>query len=396
MGTLEIPNERIQIIADSDELTRAVAQFSADFHKRALKNEGNYLAAPLGAWLLLAQLAGANREVLNEEDRFWAEQTLHLPLSKAFNLATRLLQSAPEDVKVAAAAWVDMTRGEVSKDWVWALKRTNAAQVSEIMPKQAELDRWANDHTEGMIKQFPLETSANVFFVLANAIATRIKWDKNFEVKQARNDWGVHTLLHEDNLHQTYLIDDDRSRTFAVHVARGNSIEVLSVIAENPLVPYRDVLKLAERLANHNIYPVHTPRAGSQLYDIRKRVGLNDTYEVWIPAWSAKSSIDLTKLDLHLDSAVKSALLKGGDINAMQSVYAKYSSEGFEAAAITTSAMLRSSAIAPTERDVLHYTVRFDHPYAVVARWEGYGREHSLWRGLPLFSGIVREAEEPK
>lgn len=334
--------------------------------------------------------------MLSEEDRFWAEQTLHLPLSKAFNLANRLLGSAPEDVKVAAAAWVDMTRGEVSKDWVWALRRTDAAQVSESMPSQSELDQWAATHTDGMIEKFPLDITSDVFFVLANAIATRIKWDKNFDTEDISNSWGVQNLLHEDNLHQTYLIDDDRGRTFAVHVARGNSIEVLSVIAEDPAVPHRDVLKLAERLANHNIYPVHTPREGSPLYDIRKRVGLDDTYEVWLPAWSTRGNIDLTKLELHLDSAVKSALLKGGDLSAMQSVYAKYSAEGFEAAAVTGIMVMRSSVIIPTNRDVLHYTIRFDHPYAVVARWEGYDREHVLWRGLPIFSGIVREAEEPE
>lgn len=78
---------------------------------------------------------------------------------------------------------------------------------------------------------------------------------------------------------------------------------------------------------------------------------------------------------------------------------ARYDAVGFEAAAITALAV--SVAQVVTRRGVQRVaTVRFGHPFAVVAvgaqeRWEASAAPiPAIWHGLPVFSAWIAEPAE--
>jgi hypothetical protein len=81
---------------------------------------------------------------------------------------------------------------------------------------------------------------------------------------------------------------------------------------------------------------------------------------------------------------------------ASQSALARYSAVGFEAAAITHLAVATSLRLGPPgpKRQA---TLRFGHPYAVVAAAHD---DHltkdvpSCWDGLPVFSAWISEPNE--
>ena len=72
---------------------------------------------------------------------------------------------------------------------------------------------------------------------------------------------------------------------------------------------------------------------------------------------------------------------------AKQSALARYTRTGFEAAAVTAMFAVTAAVIEGRKRTA---TLRFGHPYAVVARAIG-----GEWDGVPVFSAWVTEPEEP-
>jgi hypothetical protein len=112
-----------------------------------------------------------------------------------------------------------------------------------------------------------------------------------------------------------------------------------------------------------------------------------------LPAWSATSEHELAGPSLGFaDAAAVLGRLFGGDEwEAKQAATARYHRTGFEAAAVTATAV-RLSFRPPQpglQRDAL---LRFDRPYAVVAT--ATARETSPWSGLPVFSAWVTEPDE--
>ena len=112
-----------------------------------------------------------------------------------------------------------------------------------------------------------------------------------------------------------------------------------------------------------------------------------------LPAWSAKSDHDLKAPGFGYKAAADAliALLPPGayDFEAKQSAVARYSRIGFEAAAVTA-VMVLTAAVAERRQRVA--TLRFGHPFAVVAVTHGHG----AWDGLPVFSAGITQPEEPE
>ena len=114
-----------------------------------------------------------------------------------------------------------------------------------------------------------------------------------------------------------------------------------------------------------------------------------------LPAWSARSDHELAGVaGLGFDDAAGAliALMPKGDYEyeARQSAYARYSREGFEAAAVTAVG-IRLAAAFGGDGVKRTATLRFGHPYAVVATVES---DDSPWDGLPVFSAWVAEPED--
>jgi hypothetical protein len=206
----------------------------------------------------------------------------------------------------------------------------------------------------------------------------------------------------------------------AVHLtgARGGLL-VGSVIAVDPEVSPADVLAAA-----HVIVTTEATDRGSvphrSLFDLplgegplweiseeevetKSPDGREEVIRAVLPAWSAESTIALEYEELGLPAAaraLKEALgLANLNYEAKQSAVARYSAIGFEAAAVTGLAMLLSRpSTRPGHRR--EATLRFGHPYAVVAVTHDERRAPSSkpparpWHGLPVFSAWVSEPGE--
>jgi hypothetical protein len=380
----------------------------ADRFDRALSDGTHSIASPLGAWLLLALVApaasGAERDAL--------EAALGTRPKHAAAFAGDLLETPHPAVASALALW---HRDEFvsSKFGKWARRLPSTTETGRV-PTQAEADEWAARTTRGLIDRFPIELDADVAVVLANALATRIAWSTPFDVAPATalgGPWstGIDNALSAVPVAHTMLIaQTETAGDVAVHAARSdNGLTVVSVIARPEIAP-ADVRTAALDAASLVVGADSTARARS-LFDLatgdgpawtiaeRPRSGGGDRehYAAFLPSWTATSEHDLLALEpsLGLTAACRTlgrfVVADRPAFEAKQVATASYHRRGFEAAAITTSVMRLSASPGDVER---HATLRFGHPYAVVA--VATDDEGGPWHGVPVFSAWVAEPVE--
>lgn len=181
-----------------------------------------------------------------------------------------------------------------------------------------------------------------------------------------------------------------------------DGLEVTSVVAaEN--VSAADVLAAAHDIATRPgrqaVLLFDLPLGDQPLWTITERRSDDEgeRMEAVLPAWSASSKHDLMQHpDLGFESTGKALALRAqiGQpvLEAVQSAIASYSRDGFEAAAVTALAVAVSARM-PRPGCFREATVRFGHPYAVVATVTD-SKPDSVWDGLPVFSAWVSEPED--
>ena len=177
-------------------------------------------------------------------------------------------------------------------------------------------------------------------------------------------------------------------------------------------VPYGDVLAAAQRLGSAAV--TGAPVTRRALADLplgetpRWRIaeepagtgGTGDRFTAVLPAWSARSELDLGGPELGFAAAA--AALAGTDPwTAVQSALARYTRTGFEAAAVSAVTIM-ASARRPLAGRRRVAELRFGQPYAVaaVAVDPGADGQPGLWHGVPVFSAWVADpqdaADEPE
>lgn len=375
---------------------RRFCRLHADLHS---------VSSPLGGWLILALTAPAARGALLDE----LEDILGTDAGHARRAVEDLVSDPPEVIRTALAVWGFETSPE---SW---LDRLPAAVATGPVPSQAEADAWARDHTDGLIERFPVGVSG-MAAVLASALATRIRWHRPYNVTDAgelHSPWSgrVSDALTLWDAHG-YLADVEEVGTVAVHTALGgDSLQVTSVIARRD-VPFEAVLATAHDIARREATGARISRRAlsemalgdGEFWTIteehRPRA---DGVRVVLPAWEASSSHDLTADPRLGFGAVGRALAAAApaapdipdipdipNIEARQAAVARYGRWGFEAAAVTAVAV--RSAMVSSAR-VRTATLRFGHPYAVVAVTRGR-RRGDPWAGVPVFAAWVGEPSE--
>ena len=147
-----------------------------DYAKRVHRAIGadHHIASPFGAWLVLALAAPA----ADDELRPRIEAVLGMPVDEAATAARSLLASTPAVVHLAAAAWLAEHSAALDA-WVATLP---AEVDAGPVPSKAEADEWANEHTVGLIKQFPMDLRG-MALVLSTAIACDISWRRAFDAE---------------------------------------------------------------------------------------------------------------------------------------------------------------------------------------------------------------------
>lgn len=399
-------------------LPAALGRYARRVHRCA--GDGHHVVSPVGAWLLLALCdpldPGAGPDSLVD--------ALGMERGEAFEAAGALLADPHPLVALAAAVWA-RPQVETAAWRLWQAVLPGAVGRGDI-PSQQGLDTWAREHTLGLIGGFPLRLTPEVVAVLATAVATRVSWEKPFDVVDASelgpdSRW-THVLRRVlrtpigDPRHPQYLCETSGAGLVGVHVAdaRGGMV-VGSVIAADPAVPPGAVLAAAEGIVTAEARRRHS-LTGRSLFDLplgdrpictisEERVetsaadGREERFVSVLPAWSARTDIDLGDDQLGFPGAARrlAATLTLEDLGyaAAQSAVARYDAVGFEAAAVTGLFMATSARrYRPGVRRTA--TLRFAHPYAVVAaattdQRHGPDAPGRAWHGLPVFSAWITD-----
>jgi hypothetical protein len=391
--------------AATADLAGLVGRYARLFH--AVIGARHHVASPLGAWLLLALCApaasGAQRRELVD--------VLGCEPEEASAIAEGLLEVPHPLVAAAAAVW--NMAGKGNEQWLAALP---ASVERGPIPSQDEADEWARQHTLGLIEKFPLPITDDVYLLLATALATKVSWDRPFELAPgsalgSASMWGqqLEHVLASPLGHLAFVASTAQAGDVAVHVGRArDGLLVVSVIAAHD-VQAGEVLAaghgLATDLALGRSVPKRSlfdlPLGDGPLWSVREERsprGAGEDCMAFLPAWEAESQHDLS--DPRLGFAAAAAAVGEGDPwQAAQAAMARYTRVGFEAAAVTAMG-IRFSMPMPGRRRTAE--LRFCHPYAVIAvaaddsarrgsaarAWSGW------WNGVPIFSAWVAEPRE--
>jgi hypothetical protein len=394
------------------DVAAPVARYAQRLH--AVAGARHHVASPLGAWLLLALCApasdGDTRQTLNA--------ALGCDADDAAELAAALLASPHPLVAAAAAAW--SRQGETSATLARWLAGLPPQVQTGPLPGQAALDDWARRHTFGLIERFPVRLDQPPRLLTATALATRVSWERPFDVVPAADlgplsPWASRlsrVLRTPDGPgHQQFVAATEAAGDVVVHTARAEGGLMVTSVAAAPAVPAADVLASAYDLATavavggsmvrRSLFDL--PLGDGPLWAISERRGAvkaaggrEERCTAVLPAWSARSELDLSQPGLGFQAAAR-ALVPGDPWQARQAVMARYTRTGFEAAAVTGMAVAMAMRV-PREGVLRTAQLRFGHPYAVVAVTADQsgppGAGSSPWHGLPVFSAWVSDPQD--
>lgn len=376
-----------------------VTRYAARLHAAA--GDRHHVASPLGAWLLLALAAPAS----TGEDRATLTAVLGCDVDAAAGAAAELLTDPHPLVATAAAVWTahGYTGTADFQRW-WA--GLPASVTTGDLPSQGELDRWAGDHTFGLIDRFPVDT-AEAYLVLATALATKVSWQMPFELSAASSlgadsSWAgqLERVLRTPAGpgapgHVQFISGTSDSGDVIVHAATAVGGLLVVSLGARPGVGAERVLALAHdvgfRLATgariERRALADLPLGDGPLWVVREVLAETDSCRAVLPAWVASSEHDLTNPVLGFLTAKRALVPSSGPWDARQAAMARYSRTGFEAAALSAFAAALAFRPPAQHREV---ELRFGHPYAVVALVQD---DKSPWHGLPVFSAWVTEPE---
>jgi hypothetical protein len=386
---------------EASHVAACVSGYAARLH--AAIGPRHHVASPLGSWLLLALAGPASTGT----DRATLTDVLGCEVDAAAVAATDLLTHPHPVVASAAAVWTDPAVRLPDSFAAWRGDLPAAVTTGDL-PGQAGLDAWAREHTFGLIDRFPI-AGKDLYLVLASALATKVSWQVPFYLAPAASlgatsQWAgtLKRVLRTPDRpggHVQFITATPQAGDVIVHIATAaGGLEVVSVAAM-PDVPADSVLAAAHEIGGRHAtgLPIDrrdlaaVPLGESPLWLAREVTAAADSSAAVLPAWSATSDHDLTAPGLGFDAAKRALVHNDDPWQARQAAMARYSRLGFEAAAVSAIAVAMGVRLPARHREV---TLRFGHPYAVVAFTMGTGGLASLWNGLPVFSAWVSEPED--
>jgi Serpin (serine protease inhibitor) len=420
----------VDVARASDRVVALVDAYARRVYPAVLEQHpGASVSSPLGVWLLLAACASA----ATGEHLTALEEALGCSAEEASRALAAVVASPPPALKAAIAVWVAVTDA-TGRLAAWA--RALPPEVeSGFMPTKSEADAWADRHTLGLIKSFPLQIDAATRVVLASALATKVSWRVPFQVVPATEHLGetspwrgvVKRLLWDAHPGGKAMIMRTRAAGLvAVHHAVAEEEETVISVSADPGAGRQAVLEAAHEVAafaqrdspppacslfdlplgqGHSWqiteHEVRTHRAGER---VERIAGVS------MPAWRTEATIDLQASPLFGSAPALKTMhvligpLPDDDCEAVQAAVASFTRYGFEAAALTALGVRTSAMLVPRETGVERAAIlRFDHPYATLAIAgrpppprvpEKMADARSSFAGMPLFAAWVRVPEE--
>ncbi len=346
--------------------------------------ESNTVVSGLGLWPLLAILATA----ADEPGRAELAAAAGLPADQGSAQALVLIQAidGSADLHAALAVWVsEHLKLAESFDSVLPAPLVGMLTGQSAVDKP-KLDAWAAEHTNDLIREMPLEITPDVMLVLASALSLRTTWVRPFteQIKRVYDGpWSGgswHWLERVDNdLDAVRRYDDD----LTVITVRGDAdVDVLLGVGSGGQADVlTGLLGAAARPADGvpGSQLIDQGQPGTQLapgVKVGQTTALRQDLKLTLPAFNVEAEHDLLALrELFGLSAVTTDPGEHGHFSAIsptplavgqakQKVLARFYATGFEAAAVTSMALMRTSM--PT-RQARRLEVALDQPFAFAA-----------------------------
>ena len=382
---------------DVDDAVRASNQLTRAWIER-LEPGHNDVISGAGAWLLLTALLHAAAGKARSE----LQAAMFTDQNRAVALVRRLsdLVTSTDGVAGAAGLWVHR---DVSLDPAYT-KALPDFTVSAIPADMAVLDRWAAEHTSGLITQFPGTITADTRLVAATALAAITEWERPFVDGIGRwnaEDRPVEWLSRTDDHLDGAALLTRGARTISRVICRGNAGFDVHVMAGDEHDTPAAVLGLGVDVLAGRVSTVSAvdleigDRGGCLTVERSPAAGPDPQLRLTLPAFEVSSDHDLLR-DAALFGLVSAQDTSQGHFpglssyplavaSAAQSAIASFSAKGFKAAAVTMVAMVRAAmATRPTKI----VRVDFDRPFGFVV----VERRHNL----ALFAGWIAQPVPPK
>lgn len=393
-------------------LARAVAaanRFTSAWGAR--HGSGVTALSGIGAWVLLAALEGGAAGGARDE----LEAAVGLPPTEALaavRLVVELADTSPA-VNAALAVWAHAA-APLEAAWRAALPADVVGTITgDHAADQAAMDQWVVERTAGELDHLPVAVDGETLVVLASALAVRTRWVKQFDpgpVRFTEGPWsgaggfvGLRALL--DDVDLVRVADSPAGPLTLLRVPGRDDVDV--TVALGPAEAAPGAVLAAAVDAGGGPEPAGV--AGSALAEGSPGPGLSvSTVTSSHPSnmlWVDTVAFDVVAThDLLADAAAfglaTAATVQPGHFpgvssfplavgQARQDVTARFTQEGFIAAAVTAIAMMAGAAFRPAEFEVRRISVTIDRPFAFVATHRP--------TGLVLVAGwIDREALLPE
>ncbi|NEA31068.1 serpin family protein [Streptomyces sp. SID13031] len=368
---------------------------------------GTTVVSGLGVWPLLALLSTAADEPGRSELAEAAGVDAVAGAAKAVELMAAVDSAA--DLHAALGVWVhEQLKLSESFDSV-VPAALSGTLTGDSASDKAKLDAWATEHTDGLIREMPLDVTPDLAVVLASALSLRTTWVEPFTEQVKRQNDGPwsggswHWLERTDRELDAVRVYDGLT---VVTVQGDADVDVLLGIGDAEAAQ-GDVLAglLAASVASGGLGGL----GGLELVDqgepgqevapgvtIGKTASAAAEVKLSLPSFSVEVEHDLlASREVFGLSTVTSAPRGGGHFSAIspeplvvgqarQTVLARFFATGFEAAAVTAVGLMRAAMVVPKTRRL---EVSLDRPFAFVA-------VHRASR-LPVVAGWIAEPTEP-
>ncbi|MFE3555267.1 serpin family protein [Streptomyces sp. NPDC059193] len=340
-----------------------------------------------GVWPLLALLTdgagGAAREEL--------ARALGIPAGAAAGAARELLAALAgvRGLRTATGLWV---RDALPLEEAWRAKLPAGALgtlTGDAGADTAVLDAWASDRTGGLIERMPVSLQEDTRFVLASALALRLKWIRPFYEEPghvAEGPWADRLLPLL--VRSTSLLDRVRvahgpaGPVTLLEVVGDTGVDVHLVLGE-PDAPAGetlgagiDVVTRALPATGADLLPEGKPGPGLSVTTV-PAVSRRPRLTARTVAFDVRAEHDLLEQArlFGLESASDSSRGHFPGISAeplaigsaRQAALARFGAEGFEAAAVTAVMAVAGSAPPALRYRVRWAEVRFDRPFGFLA-----------------------------
>lgn len=406
------------------QLVRHVAGYSARVRGGVLEqHERDVVFSPLGIWLLLCVCLPA----VEGSECAQLESIVGCSREAAGALVDAFLSDVPAAVQAAVAVWVD--EAVLTGPFVRWREQLPARVDCGGVPSQADGDGWADRSTLGLIPSFPMSLDG-LDLVLVSAIATIVSWRTPYEVASA-GDWFSasspwaqvlkRVLVRggsDLDLRTAGIVETHAAGLVAVHDAVAQEDLTVICVCADPTADRWDVVAAGHEIATHiatgselesvSLFDLPVGDGHSWVIDEREvpapRPG--DRHEaiasVALPAWEIHSGLDLLSSPAFGVATATDALeqmIGGRNSAGRQFATATFDRYGFRAAAIDI--MIGAYEPAPPPHTGLQRTasLRFDHPFAVIAVIGRPSRPDAKqvpirFSGLPIFEAWVHTPTE--